>query len=59
MHENHAAFIEWASRYDQGDVEGKTLPRHEAYLARQTCPVLRLSDPATTSDAVDAVLAMI
>jgi len=40
MYDSHRRFIDWASRYDEGDVEGKTLARHEAYLANQRCPVL-------------------
>jgi adenylate kinase family enzyme len=35
-------FVEWASRYDEGDREGRSLPRHEAWLATLPCPVLRL-----------------
>lgn len=42
MHASHQEFLDWASRYEIGDVEGKTRARHEAYLARQSCPVLRL-----------------
>ena len=35
-------FIEWASHYDDGTREGRSLPRHEAWLKRLHCPVLRL-----------------
>lgn len=41
MYAAHEEFIHWASRYDIGDVDGKTLARHEAYLQEQTCSVLR------------------
>ena len=56
MHTNHEGFIDWASRYDQGDIEGKTLARHEAYLADQTCPVLQIRGSATTGQVVQTVL---
>jgi adenylate kinase family enzyme len=35
-------FIAWASRYEQGDREGRSLAKHEAWLANLSCPALRL-----------------
>jgi adenylate kinase family enzyme len=35
-------FIAWASHYEQGDREGRSLAKHEAWLANLSCPVLRL-----------------
>lgn len=52
----HEEFIQWASRYDAGDVEGKTLARHEAYLAAQTCRVMRFHDGETTMEITAAIL---
>ncbi len=43
MHAGHEEFIAWASRYDIGDVSGKTLARHREYLNQQQCPLLELS----------------
>lgn len=59
MHAAHEEFIDWASRYDRGDVEGKTLARHEAYLATLTCPVLELRGERSTADALHEILARI
>jgi adenylate kinase family enzyme len=56
MHATHEAFLEWASRYDVGDVEGKTLARHEAFLAKQTCPVLRFDGERPVSEIRDDVM---
>ena len=56
MHAIHEGFIEWASRYDLGDVEGKTLPLHKAYLKEQSCPVLDFCGERPTSEIRDAVL---
>lgn len=39
MHQTHTEFLEWASKYDQGGIEGKTLQRHVAYLQQQPTPV--------------------
>jgi adenylate kinase family enzyme len=35
-------FVEWASHYDAGDREGRSLAKHQAWLAALPCPVLRL-----------------
>lgn len=44
------AFLEWAAQYDDGAMAGRSLARHDAWLAARRCPVLRLEsteDPAT------------
>jgi adenylate kinase family enzyme len=41
-HEATASFIEWASHYEDGSREGRSLAAHEAWLATLPCPVLRL-----------------
>lgn len=40
-HQETEDFIEWASHYDDGSREGRSLPRHEAWLDTLICPVLR------------------
>lgn len=37
-----AAFLAWAAGYDDGDGSGRSLLKHEAWLAALPCPVLRL-----------------
>jgi adenylate kinase family enzyme len=41
-HEETESFIEWASHYEDGGREGRSLATHEAWLATLACPVLRL-----------------
>ena len=41
-HKETEEFIEWASHYEAGDREGRSLARHQAWLARLPCPVVRL-----------------
>jgi adenylate kinase family enzyme len=41
-HEATESFLEWASHYEDGSREGRSLARHQAWLARLPCPVLRL-----------------
>lgn len=55
-YENYQWFIEWASNYDSGTTEGRDLQLHETFLARQRCPVLRLSGTTPISRLVDDVV---
>ena len=36
------AFLLWASQYDQGPPEGRSLAKHEAWLRTLSCPAIRL-----------------
>ena len=56
MYNTHEEFIVWASRYDVGDIEGKTLARHEAYLKAQNCLVLEFRDVVAVSEVTEFVL---
>lgn len=51
------AFLEWASQYDEGAAEGRSLARHKAWLAQRTCPVLRLEEDMPVHERVARVLA--
>ena len=37
-------FIEWASAYDMGTRNGRSLQKHEAWLKKVTCPVIRVDN---------------
>jgi NAD(P)-dependent dehydrogenase (short-subunit alcohol dehydrogenase family) len=41
-HEETESFLEWASHYEDGSREGRNMARHQAWLAKLPCPVLRL-----------------
>jgi adenylate kinase family enzyme len=41
-HREHETFITWSADYDAGMAAGRNLVRHEAWLAKLPCPVLRL-----------------
>lgn len=41
-HENSAAFLAWAARYDGGNHSLRSLRRHETWLKTLSCPVIRL-----------------
>jgi hypothetical protein len=56
MADIHAAFIAWAEAYDTAGSLRNGLVRHEAWLADQPAPVLRLNSAAPVEDLVAAVL---
>jgi hypothetical protein len=49
-------FIEWAAGYDSGLLTGRSLPRHEKWMAGLRCPLLRITN-GSFEDSVDAVAA--
>lgn len=51
-HEAMRAFLEWASRYDGGDLDMRSRARHDEWLLRVTCPVLRIDGDASVADQV-------
>jgi adenylate kinase family enzyme len=50
------AFLEWASQYDEGPSEGRSLAKHKAWLAQRRCPVLRLDQDHTVATRVAQVI---
>ena len=50
-----AAFLEWAAQYDEGPPEGRSLAKHNAWLAQRSCPVLRLEDDESVAQRVEHV----
>jgi len=58
-HQETEEFIEWASHYDAGDREGRSLARHKAWLAALPCPVLRLDGARPLPELVAEVRAAI
>jgi hypothetical protein len=58
-HQETEEFVEWASRYDVGDREGRSLAKHQAWLAALPCPILRLDGSQPLRNLVVEVLAAI
>lgn len=56
-HHDTEDFVEWASHYEDGDREGRSLAKHTAWLARLPCPVLRLDGSRPLPELVAACLA--
>jgi hypothetical protein len=43
-------FLTWASQYDEGPPEGRSLAKHTAWLAARRCPVVRLDGRLAVAD---------
>ncbi len=55
MYEQHEAFIAWASTYDEGTMDGRSLPRHEKWLNTLSRPVLRLDGTETLENLLGQI----
>ncbi len=55
-HQETEDFLEWASHYDDGTREGRSLRRHLAWLETLSCPLLRLDGELPTAELVDQVV---
>jgi adenylate kinase family enzyme len=52
-------FLAWAAQYDEGKMSGRSRERHEQWLSKRTCPVLRIEGDTSTVDRVGRVRAAI
>lgn len=44
MYESHVNFLAWSAAYDAGEISGRSRPKHEAWLAQLSCPVLQVGN---------------
>lgn len=49
-------FLAWAEQYDQGTLGGRDLAKHQAWLAKRSCPVLRIDGDTSTECRLARVL---
>lgn len=52
-HAETEAFVEWASRYEAGDREGRSLAKDEAWLAGLPCTIVRADGAWPIAELVD------
>ena len=50
------AFLAWAGQYDEGTLQGRSLSKHEKWLAKRSCPVLRIDGDTSTECRLAQVL---
>ena len=56
-HQDAEDFVDWAAHYEEGDREGRSLAKHEAWLATLPCPVVRLDGSRPMPELVAEVRA--
>lgn len=49
-------FLAWAAQYDRGTLGGRSLSKHQAWLAKRSCPVLRIDGDTSTERRLARVL---
>jgi hypothetical protein len=52
-HDETESFVEWASHYEAGDREGRSLVKDEAWLANRPCPVARVDGSHPLAELVE------
>jgi len=52
-HQETESFVGWASHYEAGDREGRSLPKDEAWLSGLPCPVVRVDGSRPLADLVE------
>ena len=51
------AFLQWASEYDSGPSEGRSLAKHLTWLGERTTPVVRIDGDTSIEERVRITLA--
>ncbi|MGM0824994.1 MAG: AAA family ATPase [Pseudomonadota bacterium] len=46
-------FLEWAAQYDQGTAPGRSLARHQAWLEKRSCRVIKLEGAMSVSEQIE------
>lgn len=59
LHRHHEEFIAWASGYDSGGLDMRSLARHEAWLARIPCPTIRFDGETTIASQLSCILELL
>ncbi len=59
QYENHLKFIEWASRYDGGDLNIRSKKLHDHWLNKLNCKVLRIEGDIEVEEKLKRIQAVI
>lgn len=57
LHASHLAFMDWCRSYDDPAFPGRSLNRHQAWLAGLPCPVMTLDGAAPVDALADQIVA--
>ena len=58
MHKQHKEFIDWAAKYDSGDLTIRSKELHEKWISELPCKVLRLEGIFELEEKLEKVLKM-
>ncbi len=56
MREQHLAFMDWARSYDRAAAPVRSLHRHERWMPRLDCPIIRLDSGRSVAELCDEIL---
>lgn len=59
LHEAHLEFIEWASKYDEGDINIRSKALHYKWLGEINCHVLKIEEDIALEEKLHRVLEVI
>ncbi|MFW6309390.1 MAG: AAA family ATPase [bacterium] len=55
MHKTHKKFLRWASTYDQGGLNMRSKVKHELWMAKLNCPILRIEGEYSIKESMNLV----
>ena len=59
MYAQHQEFLDWAARYDTGDITMRSKARHDAWQKELTCPVVTVNGEEAPEVNVEKILALL
>jgi len=46
----NSEFLQWVAEYDTGPKEGRSLAKHNSWLSKRKCPIVRIEDDLTVEE---------
>jgi hypothetical protein len=56
MYKAHLEFVEWASKYDKGDINMRSKALHNAWLSELKCHILKIEEDIDLEEKLQRVL---
>ncbi|GGY58216.1 adenylate kinase [Bacterioplanes sanyensis] len=50
-----AAFLQWASEYDSGPSEGRSLAKHQQWLSERRCPIIKMEGDLSVAERLQTL----
>jgi len=55
-HDHYQAFMQWVASYDDPSFSGRSFIRHQAWLEKLNCPVIKLNSEITTQQMLTEII---